>query len=401
MVSGATQSAPAREVVLDRRLAVLLAFVTGAAAACLYYAQPLLGTIASAFGTTEAAAGLIVTASLGGYAVGVVLLVPLGDLLERRGFLVRLLLACALALLVAAMAPSIGVLALALGAVGMTCVVAQIIVPLASDLAPEGEPGRTVGIVMSGLLIGVLAARTISGALAALAGWRAPFVLAAVLMLLAAAALRFALPVVPARNSTGYFALLRSIGTLLREEAVLRVRMAYGALGMATFMLLWTSLTFLLAGPAYGYGEATIGLFGLAGIAGALAAQAAGHLADRGRGRQATGLAWLSIAVAWGLCAAGNTSLAPLVAGIIVLDAGVALQHISNQSAIYALRPGARSRLTTAYMTGHMVSGALGSALASAAWVAGGWVAVSLSGGCLAAVALLVWSVEPRLTRTS
>ena len=384
---------------LDLRLAVLLSCVTGAAAANLYYAQPLLETIASAFGTTDAAAGLLVTVSQLGYGVGLVALVPLGDLVERRALLVRLLFACAAAMLVAAAAPSIGVLAAALGAVGVTCVIAQVIVPLASDLAAAGEGGRAIGIVMSGLLIGILVARTLSGLLAEAAGWRAPFVLGATLMLLSSWALRVVLPRVPPSTETRYLHLLRSVGTLVRDEPVLRVRMGYGALGMASFMVLWTPLTFLLAGNAYGYGEATIGLFGLAGIAGAAAAQGAGRLADRGLGRLATGCAWGVVAASWGLCLLGAGSLPALLAGILLLDAGVMAQHITNQWTIYALRPGARSRLTTAYMTSSFTSAAVGSALASVAWDLGGWAAVSALGACLAAAALLIWLTEPILIR--
>jgi predicted MFS family arabinose efflux permease len=383
---------------LDRRLAVLLAIVCGAGAANIYYAQPILHAIADSLGTTQAAAGLLVTATQVAYALGLVLLVPLGDVMERRGLIVRMLLACAVALIAAGAAPSITALTVALTAVGATAVVGQAIVALASDLAADEERGRVVGIVMSGLLIGILVARTLSGALAEIAGWRAPFFTAAVLMLLSAGALRVALPRRPSHAAHGYGALLRSIATLVREEPVLRVRMAYGAVGMATFSVLWTSLSFLLAGPAYGFGEATIGLFGLAGLAGAIGAQGAGRLSDRGHGRKVTGASSLAMVAAWALCAAGESSVGALIAGIVLLDAGVMAQHISNQSVIYALRPDARSRITTAYMTSFFLFGAAGSGLATAAWLAGGWMAVSLLGSGIAACGLLLWVAEPRLT---
>jgi predicted MFS family arabinose efflux permease len=218
-------------------------------------------------------------------------------------------------------------------------------------------------------------------------------------MLLAAGALRVALPRRPSAAAHGYGSLLRSIATLVRDEPVLRVRMAYGAIWMATFSVLWTSLSFLLAGPAYGFGEATIGLFGLAGLAGAVGAQGAGRLADRGHGRTVTGAASLAMVAAWGLCALGESSVGFLIAGIVLLDAGVMAQHISSQSVIYSLRPDARSRITTAYMTSIFLFGAAGSGLATAAWLAGGWTTVTLLGSGIAACGLLLWLAEPRLTR--
>lgn len=376
---------------LDRRLVLLLAFACGAAVANLYYAQPLLDVIAGGLHTSQGVAGLVLTASQIGYAAGLLLVVPLGDLVERRTLLVRLLLACAVALAACALAPAIAALAIALCVVGVTSVVAQVLVPFAGDLAADDERGRVVGTVMSGLLIGILIARTLSGFIAELAGWRAVYALAAVLMVGLAGALWRALPVLGPRAQTPYRQLLRSIGALVREEPVLRLRMAYGMLGMLTFTLLWTSLTFLLSGPGYGYSEGTIGLFGLAGLIGAFAAQGAGRLADRGLARAATGCFWLAVLAGWLLCDLGETSLIALIGGLLVLDAGIQGQHITNQSVIYALRPEARSRLTTAYMTGNFSAAAIGSALASALWDLGGWDAVSIVGVATTVVALGLW----------
>jgi predicted MFS family arabinose efflux permease len=381
---------------LDRRLVLLLAIACGTAVANLYYAQPLLDTIAGKLGTSPGVAGLIVTASQIGYAAGLLFVVPLGDLLDRRALVSRLLVVCALALAVCAAAPALTVLALALAVVGVTSVVAQVLVPFASDLAADDERGRVVGTVMSGLLIGILTARTASGLIAEVAGWRAVYAIAAVLMLALALALWRALPVVPPHATQRYPQLLRSIGTLVREEPVLRRRMTYGCLGMLTFTLLWTALTFLLSGPPYHYSEGTIGLFGLAGLLGALAAQGAGRLADRGLGHLATGVFWAAILVGWLLCDLGGTHIVALIAGLLVLDAGVQGQHITNQSTIYALRPEARSRLTTAYMTANFLAAALGSALASALWGVGGWGAISGVGIGTGVVALGLWWLDHR-----
>jgi predicted MFS family arabinose efflux permease len=379
---------------MDRRLVVLLAVACGATVANLYYAQPLLDTIARDLGVSSGTAGLLVTASQIGYAVGLVLLVPLGDLLDRRRLVSRLLVVTALALAVATVAPSFAVLAAALTVIGLTAVVAQILVPLAGTLAHEHERGQVVGTVMSGLLLGILLARTVSGLIADVGGWRLVFGLAAGLTLLLAGVLSRTLPSPPRETDLRYGALLRSVGELLVAEPVLRRRMVYGAVGFATFSVLWTAIAFLLAGAPYHYGDGTIGLFGLAGLVGAGTAQRAGRLADRGFGHLATGAFLLAIALSWGLLALGSSSIVALIAGIVLLDLGIQGSHILNQSTIYALRGDARSRVTTAYMTSNFVFAALGSAGASLAWSMGGWGAVSALGAGLGVLGLLAWGAE-------
>jgi len=196
-----------------------------------------------------------------------------------------------------------------------------------------------------------------------------------------------------------YPRLLRSVGSLVAEQPQLRVRMLYGALGMAQFSALWTTIAFLLAGPPYRYGDATIGLFGLAGLAGALAAQAAGRLADRGRHHRSTGTFFVTMLLSWGLVAAGRSSLAALIVGIALLDLGIQGAHITNQSVIYSLAPAARSRLTTAYMTAVFASAAISSALASALYDADGWGAVPVLGAGFAGLGVLTWLCEQLLRR--
>ena len=379
---------------LSPSLVLLMAIGCGAAVANIYYAQPLLSTIAHEFSISDGTAGLLVTASQVGYAAGLVLLVPLGDLFERRRLITRILLITALALAATAAAPSFGLLAAALLVVGVTSVVAQILVPLASTLAAERERGRVVGKVMSGLLVGILVARTASGIIAELGGWRLVFGLSAALMVALSLVLRRRLPEVRPPSTLSYPSVLRSVGRLVAEHPTLRVRMLYGAFGMAQFSVLWTTIAFMLAGPPYHYGTATIGLFGLVGLAGALAAQAAGRMADRGRHHLSTGLCFGLMLISWGSIAAGKTSLAALILGIAVLDLGIQGAQITNQSVIYALAPEARSRLTTAYMTTLFACAAASSALASAIYDAGGWGAVSILGAGLAAAGVLVWGVE-------
>src|SRR5690348_8517318 len=381
---------------VSRRLVLLLAVTCGAAVANLYYAQPLLHTLAQTFSVSDSTAGLLVTASQIGYAIGLAFLVPLGDLLERRRLIVAVLLVCGLGQAVAAAAPEFGVFALAVGVVGISSAVAQIIVPMSSSLAADHERGRVVGTVMSGLLIGILTARTASGILAGLLGWRAVFVIATGVMVALAATLRWALPKVPPTESLPYRSLLRSVGRLVAQEPVLRQRMAVGAAVMGCFSALWTSIAFLLSGPPYNYGNTAIGLFGLAGIAGAAIAPVAGRLADRGKGRLATSAGLLILLASWGLLLLGGHSVVLLVAGIVALDLGAQGVHISNQSAIYALHAGARSRITTAYMLAYFAGAAAMSAAASILYGSDGWTGVCVLGAGVAAAGLVVWVVTER-----
>jgi len=377
-----------------RSLVLLLAVACGLAVANLYYAQPLLETIARSLHAQAGAVGLTVTVTQLGYATGLVLIVPLGDLVDRRRLVVGTLCLTATALLGVAVAPGLVAVCAALAVVGVTSVVAQVLVPLAATLARDDERGRVVGTVMSGLLIGILLARTLAGVLATALGWRGVYVVAAGLMAGLALVLRARLPgLAPATRGT-YRELLTSVGTLVREHAVLRRRMAYGALLYAGFGVFWTSSAFLLAGPHYRYSESVIGLFGLVGVAGALCAQASGRLADRGWTRAGTGGFIALTAVSFAVLVPGRTSLVALIAGVVLLDAGVQGAHILNQGTVYALDGSARSRLTTAYMTAYFLGGAAGSAGSTALWSAAGWTGVCALGGAVALLALLLWSLE-------
>jgi len=270
---------------LSRGLVALLALACGAVVANLYYIQPLLTVVGRALHVSDGAAGLLVTATQIGYVAGLAFLLPIGDIVERRRMIATILLGTAAASAACAAAPSFALFAAAMVALGALSVVAQVIVPLASTLAAAHQRGQVVGTVMSGLLIGILMARTLSGVVAALGGWRLVYALAAGGMLALSATLRRALPVVAPAERVAYRAVLRSIVALIAQEPVLRQRMALGALQFAVFSVLWTTIAFLLGSAPYHYGTAVIGLFGLAGAAGALVAPLAGRIGDRGRGQ--------------------------------------------------------------------------------------------------------------------
>jgi predicted MFS family arabinose efflux permease len=378
---------------------LVLAVSCGAAVANLYYAQPLLHTLARAFGISDAAAGLVITITQIGYVAGLAFLVPLGDLRERRRMITVTLLVTAACLAVAAAAPSFTVFAVAIGVVGMTAAIAQVIVPMSSSLAAENERGQVIGTVMSGLLIGILVARTVSGLVAAAFGWRTVFALAAVAMVGLAAILRRVLPEVPPTDEMSYAGSLRSVISLVREQPVLRQRMIIGALDFGCFSVLWTSVALLLSGPPYHYSSAVIGLFGLSGVAGAAAASVSGRLADRGYGGRTMTASLILLLASWGVLAAGKASVIALVIGIAVLDLGVQSAHINNQSRIYSLAPEARSRLTTAYMVSFFFGGAVLSAATAGIYGSSGWSGVCVLGAVTAALALLVWLVSELVSR--
>ncbi len=385
---------------MSRRTIAIFAIACGLVAASLYYAQPMLPTIAREFHASSASVGQVVTLSQLGFAAGLLLLVPLGDRLDRRRLIALTLGVSVVGLLAMALAPTLGVLLLAGLVVGGASVVAQILVPFAATLATSANRGRVVGIVMSGLLLGILLSRTIAGIVSQIAGWRAIYGVAAALIAALIVVLWRELPdAPPTADHIGYGRLLRSVFAIVREEPLLRRRAAYGALGFAAFSVLWTTIAFLLARPPYHYSQGVMGLFGLVGVAGALAAAFAGRWADRGWARLTTVGFILAALLAWGLIALGGVNLIALIAGILLLDLGAQGIHITNQSEIYRLRPEARSRLTAAYMTTYFLGGALGSATAGVVYGAAGWEGVAALGAGYIALALLLWLTELRRHR--
>lgn len=376
---------------LSPALTLLIAMATGLAVASNYYAQPLLETIAQNFNLSVNQAGFIVTAAQLGYAVGLLFLVPLGDMFERRGLIVFMTLLAAGGMLITASSSTLSMMILGTALTGLFSVVAQLLVPLAATLAHPAKRGKTVGVIMSGLLLGILLARTVAGALATLGGWRTIYWVASVLMILMALLLWRALPRYKLHSGLNYPQLLKSIFSLFCFTPLLRTRAIIGALSFANFSVLWTSMAFLLASPPFSYSEGVIGLFGLVGAAGALAASRAGHLADKGKAGLTTSVGLVLLLLSWIPIALAPYSLWALIIGILVLDLAVQGVHVTNQSVIYRIMPEARNRLTAGYMTSYFIGGAVGSVLSAAAYQHAGWNGVAAIGGVLCVLNLLTW----------
>ena len=376
---------------LSPALVALMSLATGLSVACNYYVQPLLDTVARTFSLSVNQAGFIVTTAQLGYAAGLLLLVPLGDMLERRGLIVVMSLLAAGGMVITALSPTLPLMLLGTALTGLFSVVAQILVPLAATLAAPEKRGKVVGTVMSGLLLGILLARTVAGGLAQLGGWRTVYWVASVLMVFMALALWRYLPRYQQSVKLNYGQLLRSIFSLFSSTPILRSRAVTGCLAFANFSILWTSMAFLLASPPYGYSEGTIGLLGLVGAAGALAARQAGSLADKGKARLTTTAGLVIMLASWGITALGSHSLIALIVGIILLDLAVQGVHITNQSVIYRSMPEARNRLTAGYMTSYFIGGAAGSLISAAAFQHAGWYGVCAAGAFITVLNLLSW----------
>ncbi len=372
----------------------LMAFACAVSVANLYWVQPLLDTLAKEFDASTTTAGLSVTFTQLGYVLGLIFIVPLGDILERKRLIVSISILTSLALVVAAFSPTIHFFLAASLLVGSASVVVQILVPFAATLAGDHERGKVVGQVMSGTLLGILFARTLSGFISDLAGWRAVFGTAAVLMLGITILLDRTLPRYKHNLSLAYHRLLLSVLDLVKEERSLRIRSIYGGLVFANFGIFWTSMTFLLAGPPFHYSDALIGLFGLIGAAGALSANIAGRLADKGLTSITTIVFVLLNLLAFLLMLPGSNAVFYIIIGDLLLDAGVQGTHITNQSVIYRLSPDVRSRITTAYMSVYFMGGTIGSALSAAIYPLAGWRGVSFLGIGFSLLAVGIWFYE-------
>jgi predicted MFS family arabinose efflux permease len=372
---------------LSQGMIVLFAVSCGVSVANLYYAQPVLDDIAKSFGTSSGTAGLVVTFAQIGYAAGLALLVPLGDLVARRVLVPIVLLVTAGGLVASASAPHIGVLISVGLIVWAGSVAAQLLVPMAAHLADDEHRGHVVGMVMSGLLIGILLARTVSGVVAQASSWRVVYVMAAGMTAVLAVVLSRFLPAEDPRPRIRYRTLLGSVAKLLATEPLLQRRALFGALGFAGFSVFWTTMAFLLSGAPYHYNDLVIGLFGLVGASGALCANFAGRWADRGWTKVTTLVFAGLLAVSFWPLWIGRHDLAMLIIGVLLLDIGVQGLQVTNQSMIYRLAPEARSRINSAYMVCYFAGGAIGSALGASVYESHRWAGVCVLGVAIGLVA--------------
>ncbi|QIA51494.1 MFS transporter [Pantoea agglomerans] len=384
-------SPPAAIPVLSSRMIFLFSLTSALAVANVYSAQPLLESIAASLQVSPGTIGTVVTATQSGYALGLIFLVPLGDCVNRKKLVITQLLLSVLALIIAAVAPDLMTLLCAMLLVGLMAVVTQLMVAWAAMLASPEQRGQVVGSVTSGIVIGILLARFVSGMIADLAGWRAVYLTAACLLLLISLILAKVLPATAGQTQrTSYPHLLLSVFRLFLTEPQLRRRGILALLIFAAFSMLWSSMVLPLT--ALSLSHTQTGMFGLAGLAGALAASRAGAWADLGLGQRATGLALALLTFSWLPIAALKTSLLLLIFGVILLDFAVQTVHVINQSLIVAARPDAASRLVGAYMCFYSLGSALGAIAATQLYTHWGWQAVCYAGAAVSASAFLCWS---------
>ena len=360
-------------IVLRRPLVLLMAIAAGMTVANLYYAQPLLEELSRFFHVSHSAIGVAAMLIQVGYALGLLFLVPLGDIRERRSLIITVLLCSIGALLLISFSSGISLFLFSSLLLGTTSIVPQLVVPFAAQLAPPHERGKAIGNVMSGLLIGILLSRTLSGVVGTALGWRAVYRLAAAMSVLLAIAFSLTLPRSRPDSAMRYGALMRSIGSLFRSERVLREASLVSAGMFGAFSAFWTTLSFLLKSPVYNLGAEVAGLFGLIGVAGALTASVVGRVTDRVSPRFTLTIAILLSALSYICLWALGHRIAALVGGVIALDIGMASGHISNQARIYALDPAARNRINAVYMVTNFIGGASGSLLGAFSWGLLGW----------------------------
>ncbi|CDM58309.1 MULTISPECIES: MFS transporter [Rhizobium] len=397
-------STTTRETVAPQTISPLMTFLFAAAcglvAANLYYGQPLAGPISASLGFTPAATGLIVTLTQIGYGLGLLLIVPLGDLLENRRLVLTLIAVSAVALVGAALSSTPPTFLLASLCIGLASVAVQVLVPFAAHMAPDASRGRVVGNVMSGLLCGIMLARPFASFLAEATSWHMVYFVTAALMIALVVILRANLPVRVPHTQLSYGKLLASMADLALHSRVLQRRALYQAGMFAAFSLFWTTTPLLLAGPEFGLTQNGIALFALAGAAGAIASPIAGRLADRGLTKAASTLAMLlgmsAFLISHFATDGSPTALLLLTAAAILLDFGVTTNLVCGQRAIYAISAEHRSRLNGLYMATFFAGGAIGSAVGGWAYATGGWTMTAWIGFSFPAFAFLLFLTEGR-----
>lgn len=395
-IAGAAGSSAPPAGALSPAVVLLFAVACGLSVANIYFAQPLLDSMARDLGIAPAAIGIVVTLTQIGYAFGLMLIVPLGDLWDRRRLIVGQTLLSAVALVIVGTAPNAFVVLAAMVLVGVLAVVIQVLVAYAATLTTPADRGRTIGTVTSGVVSGILLARFVAGALADFGGWRAVYLTSAALTLVLAGLLARVLPRHQPQAMAGlsYAKLLRSAVALFVQEPILRERAVFALLIFASFSVFWSAIVLPLSAPPLSLSHTAIGMLGIAGLAGALAARNSGRLADRGWAQRITGLSLMLMLAGWALIACLHSSLWLMLAGVIMIDFAVQAIHVTNQSLVIAARPDAASRLVGGYMVFYSIGSGLGAIGSTMVYAAAGWIGVCVLGAAISAIALLYWVVK-------
>jgi predicted MFS family arabinose efflux permease len=384
---------------LTRSTVFLFAVASGLAVANAYFAHPLLDVMADDLSLSRTVAGLIVGATQLGYGLGLVLLVPLGDLIDRRKLIIVQSLLSVAALVCVGFSTSAAMLLVSMVAIGFLAVVTQALVAYAASLARPSERGHIVGMVTSGVVFGILLARSVAGILTDLAEWRTVYIASALLTFVIALLLWRALPrQEKPHGSLSYQDLIKSLATLLIEEPVLRIRAVIAMLIFANITTLLTPLVLPLTAPPYSLSHAEVGLFGLAGTAGALGAVRAGRWTDMGHGQRTTGIALGLMLAAWLPISLLSHSILWLIAGVFIIDFGLQATHVTNQGMIYRVRPEAQNRLTAAYMLFYSIGSVIGSSTSTIIYAHAGWTGVCISGAGISLVTIVFWALTLRAT---
>jgi predicted MFS family arabinose efflux permease len=395
----ATELERSRTRSFTKPVLMLFAIAAGISVANIYCAQPLLDAMARDLGFSRSSAGLVISVTQIGYAIGLLFIVPLGDLLNRRRLVLTQLSITAIVLVLVGLAHSEMLLLAGLFFVGLLAVVVQVLVAFAASLASVDERGHAVGIVTSGVVLGILLARAVAGTISDIGSWRAVYLTSSVLTVALTGTLFKVIPDFPPETRSSYRQLLHSTVALYGSTPILRLRATIALLLFASFSTLWTSLVLPLSEPPYSFSRTMIGLFGFAGAAGAVAAGRAGRLADQGRGQWTTGIGLGILLISWAGIARLERSLLTLVLGIILLDFAVQAVHVTNQSMIFAVRPEAKSRLVAAYMVFYSMGSGIGAIAATKIYEVFHWAGVCVLGASFSMAALGVWALATSLSK--
>ena len=376
---------------LSNWLVFLMAFAIGVTIASNYYAQPLLHSITHDLNIAVEHAGSIIMAAQFSYAVGLLFITPLGDKFERKHLIIILMVLSTCGLIVSALSKNLWMLIIGTSMTGLFSTVAQVLIPFAATLAKPEHRGKIVGTLMSGMLLGILLGRAFAGAISTIADWHYVYWIATGIMVIVTLLLSISLPTYRSTININYFQLLWSISSLYKQEPILRIRSLLAVISFALFSLLWTPLAFLLSNDPYHYSDFIIGLFGIAGAAGALGSPIVGKLSDKGKGWLATTIGLCLLLLSWLPLSFAQCSIIALILGVVILDFSVQVTHVSNMSAIYQIRPEARSRMNTGYMVCYFIGGMLGSVGSTYLFSHYGWIAIVVTGTILGLMGIICW----------